>query len=174
MKYTKAELIAAIAKAHAAHAELVALFDAGQYSEPVAVGDTVTAKYGRGDKARDVTGNVIAIEGNQVLILSGFDTYKVFAKDVTLADKGEQANAPADPPAPTETPVLTEAKPDTTTQEPKDALAGAEVKVDPLAQAEKSPEEIHYERVRRTQEAVLTPEQFTAWLAANPSPKAAA
>lgn len=162
-KYTKAELIVAIAKAHAEHTELVAMLEGGQYSEPVVVGDNVAARYGRGDKTRDVVGSVIAIEGNQVMILSGFDTFKVFTKDVVLASAGQSEQV---------APVVPQAQPDTTTQEPKDALAGTEAV--PLVGQEKTPEQIHWARVANTQKAVLSPEQYATWLTANPAPGVAA
>ncbi|APL99475.1 hypothetical protein FDH29_gp17 [Aquamicrobium phage P14] len=49
----------------------------------VKVGDKVSGEFGRGDKKRPFIGEVIAVQGNQALVLSGFDTFKVFTKNLS-------------------------------------------------------------------------------------------
>lgn len=151
--FTKTELIAAIDAAQAEVHRLGALLAAGQYTEPVKVGDDVIAKYGRGDKARDITGKIVAVEGNQVIILAGFETFKVFAKDVRQGTSEPQAggtDAPPDTPPPANTTAG-----DTT--EPKDALAvTAQDDAKVLTEAE---------QLDALQRQVLTPEQYAQWKA---------
>lgn len=48
------------------------------------VGDIVTGTYGRGEKARVVTGAVVAIKGNQVLVLDDFTPLKFYASQLTV------------------------------------------------------------------------------------------
>lgn len=45
-------------------------------------GDAVTIKFGRGDKVRRVTGEVVGVALPSIVVLDGVDTYKVHVRDV--------------------------------------------------------------------------------------------
>lgn len=92
----------------AATRALLAKYEAQAYTAAVAnnieKGDTVTIKFGRGDKAREVTGDVIGVadtdNGRFVAVLDAeLNSYKVHVRDV-LANPNADARNAADDAAP--------------------------------------------------------------------------
>ena len=92
-----------LAAATALVAKLQAQIDSENIVNNVALDDTVTIKYGRAEKVRNVSGKIVGIRetenGKSVVVLSDdFKTYTVAAKDITV-NEGALARASVEQPA---------------------------------------------------------------------------
>lgn len=113
---------------------LLAKYEAQEYTLAVANNiekdDTVTIKFGRGDKAREVTGTVIGVadtdNGRFVAVLDAdLNSYKVHVRDVLANPNADARNAEA-----ASAEVAPEAVEDDAAAAAADAIEG-----DPLAEA---------------------------------------
>lgn len=68
----------------------------GTAQADVQVGDTVTFKFGRGDTARELSGNIVAADEGKVVILVGIKPYTVFIRDILANPTADARNVPAD------------------------------------------------------------------------------
>lgn len=65
----------------------------GAAQADVQVGDVVTFKFGRGDTARELEGNIVAADDGKVVILVGIKPYTVLVRDI-LANPTADARKP--------------------------------------------------------------------------------
>lgn len=85
-----------IVDAQARLAKLLGEQSAAAARANVAIGSSLTFKYGRGDTVRNITGTVAAVdaEAGKLVVLDGIKPYTIFFRDIVGSDE-TPAEAPA-------------------------------------------------------------------------------